>query len=516
MDTTRAADRRGGGHLRAQLLSFPLCCPSRATLLTGQYAHNHGVMDNEPPAGGFERFAALHAGEQPRHLAGRRRLPDRARRQVLQRLRRGRPRLRPGGMGRVVRRRRSGSARLRLRAQRERRGRPLRRRGVRLQAGRPDRARRRRDRGVQADDERSLLPRPRLHRAARGRAAPEPAAARQLPGLAEAGAAPRSRLRSRQRCRARRASTSAAWPTSRSAIRERPRIGRGGIRAHDPPLPLHARVAAVGRRGGGRGGRRAAPHRRARRHRDRLHLRQRLLLRRAPDRGRQAAPLRGGDPRAAADPRPRVRARSERGDPVVNVDLAATLLDAAGVEAPEALDGLSLLPSRQEPGLDADRSILLESRHYAGIRTDRHVYVEHGRPDRPGSIELYDLERDPDELRNLAGTAAQRRAPGAAGGEPGSAQGLRRRRAARPTSPPARADRPEAVREPVLVDVAVDAADVAGARVLPDRPAAGRPSSRRGRRARLTSKLATQSGWPAAGELGRLAGRAASSRGSCR
>ena len=23
--------------------SFPLCCPARATFITGQYAHNHGV-----------------------------------------------------------------------------------------------------------------------------------------------------------------------------------------------------------------------------------------------------------------------------------------------------------------------------------------------------------------------------------------------------------------------------------------------------------------------------------------
>src|SRR5687767_5202175 len=29
----------------------PLCCPSRASLLTGQYASHHGVLDNVPPSG---------------------------------------------------------------------------------------------------------------------------------------------------------------------------------------------------------------------------------------------------------------------------------------------------------------------------------------------------------------------------------------------------------------------------------------------------------------------------------
>ncbi|HEX6150942.1 sulfatase [Nocardioides sp.] len=35
---------------------FPLCCPARATLLTGQYAHNHGVLGNTAPGGGFRKF----------------------------------------------------------------------------------------------------------------------------------------------------------------------------------------------------------------------------------------------------------------------------------------------------------------------------------------------------------------------------------------------------------------------------------------------------------------------------
>ena len=38
---------------------FPLCCPARATLLTGQYAHNHGVVWNRAPQG-FDAFDDQH------------------------------------------------------------------------------------------------------------------------------------------------------------------------------------------------------------------------------------------------------------------------------------------------------------------------------------------------------------------------------------------------------------------------------------------------------------------------
>jgi len=40
-------------------VNVSLCCPSRATILLGQNAHNHQVLTNMPPNGGFERFYNL-------------------------------------------------------------------------------------------------------------------------------------------------------------------------------------------------------------------------------------------------------------------------------------------------------------------------------------------------------------------------------------------------------------------------------------------------------------------------
>jgi arylsulfatase A-like enzyme len=53
MPNTLALLEAKGVSLSRYYVSYPLCCPSRVSLLTGRYAHNHNVRGNVQPNGGF-------------------------------------------------------------------------------------------------------------------------------------------------------------------------------------------------------------------------------------------------------------------------------------------------------------------------------------------------------------------------------------------------------------------------------------------------------------------------------
>ena len=110
---------------------------------------------------------------------------------------------------------------------------------------------------------------------------------------------------------------------------------------------------------------------------------------------------------------------------VVNIDLAPTLAEIAGIEAPAFVDGRSFLPLLRDRERPWRESFLIERRKleeqlvrqskyngltpeeldqaavFNGIRTRDLVYVEYG----SGERELYDLAQDPHQLANLAAEA---------------------------------------------------------------------------------------------------------------
>jgi N-acetylglucosamine-6-sulfatase len=85
---------------------------------------------------------------------------------------------------------------------------------------------------------------------------------------------------------------------------------------------------------------------------------------------------------------------------VANIDLAPTIVDAAGATPGRVMDGRSLLPVIAQPNVPLGRDLLVERGPGAGtftaLRAPNYFYAEYGN----GERELYDLVRDPYELRS--------------------------------------------------------------------------------------------------------------------
>jgi arylsulfatase A-like enzyme len=100
----------------------------------------------------------------------------------------------------------------------------------------------------------------------------------------------------------------------------------------------------------------------------------------------------------------------------LSVDIAPTLLEAAGAQIPQSVQGRSLMPlalGKQAPWRDAflieyysheNPFPWLANIDYRAVRLGRYKYIRWIREDE--AHELYDLQADPFELHNLAGDSA--------------------------------------------------------------------------------------------------------------
>lgn len=103
---------------------------------------------------------------------------------------------------------------------------------------------------------------------------------------------------------------------------------------------------------------------------------------------------------------------------ISNIDFAPTLIDFANATAGRTMDGLSLVPTIHNPKRRPDRALGIEApsplflgaipnngwdRPYEGVRTDRYTFVVYKET---GDRQLFDRRTDPYEIHNLAGDPA--------------------------------------------------------------------------------------------------------------
>jgi N-acetylglucosamine-6-sulfatase len=113
---------------------------------------------------------------------------------------------------------------------------------------------------------------------------------------------------------------------------------------------------------------------------------------------------------------PAIAAGTVRDQMVLNIDLAPTLLELAGVESVVPMHGRSFAPLLRDPAAPWRQAFLAEYflekvglrvPTWQAVRTARWKYIRYlGEPEQLD--ELYDLQADPGEIRNLIGTDTAR------------------------------------------------------------------------------------------------------------
>ncbi|NMM48371.1 sulfatase-like hydrolase/transferase [Marinigracilibium pacificum] len=93
---------------------------------------------------------------------------------------------------------------------------------------------------------------------------------------------------------------------------------------------------------------------------------------------------------------------------VLNIDIAPTILELVGVKSLEKMDGISLIPVLKQEKTELRKAFLAEYYHekvaarvpgWKAVRTHKWKYIKYDDPEIQS--ELYDLENDPEEKNNL-------------------------------------------------------------------------------------------------------------------
>ncbi|CAN5577117.1 sulfatase [soil metagenome] len=107
---------------------------------------------------------------------------------------------------------------------------------------------------------------------------------------------------------------------------------------------------------------------------------------------------------------PGIQAGTKVRDLVSNADVAPTITDLAGAKPGRSFDGRSVMPLIRHPNTERGRELVVQARYgvetpaknVVAVRNNRFIYAEYENGDK----EMYDLVADPDELDNIASDPA--------------------------------------------------------------------------------------------------------------